>query len=67
LAAERAEDVNRALAASGIYASGLEAGSDLEMLFLALTGDQEAGHEGTFVGLGAGSGGVEPAGQEPAV
>jgi len=67
VAAERAEDVNRALAASGIYASGLEAGSDLEMLFLALTGDQEAGHEGTFVGLGAGSGGVEPAGQEPAV
>lgn len=60
VAAARAEDVNRALAASGIYASGLEAGSDLEMLFLELTGDQEAGHEGTFVGLAAAAGRVTP-------
>lgn len=34
----RAADVNRALAAAGIYASGLEPGSDLESIFLELTG-----------------------------
>ena len=61
VAAERAEEVNRALAASGVYASGLEAGNDLEMLFLELTGDQEAGHEGTFVGLRAPADGDSPA------
>ncbi|MGO9208155.1 MAG: hypothetical protein ACLQBX_18585, partial [Candidatus Limnocylindrales bacterium] len=66
VAADRAEEINHALAASGVYASGLDAGSDLEMLFLALTGDQEAGHEGTFVGLGAGNGSPGPAGQGPA-
>lgn len=66
VAADRAEEINRALAASGVYASGLDAGSDLEMLFLALTGDQEAGHEGTFVGLGAGNGSPGRAGQGPA-
>ena len=33
----RAADVNRALAGAGIYASGLESGSDLESLFLELT------------------------------
>jgi ABC-2 type transport system ATP-binding protein len=37
IAADRAADVNRALAEAGIYASGLEAGSDLESLFLELT------------------------------
>ena len=37
LAADRAAEVNRALAGAGIYASGLEAGSDLESLFLQLT------------------------------
>jgi ABC-2 type transport system ATP-binding protein len=37
IAADRAADVNRTLAAAGIYASGLEAGSDLESLFLELT------------------------------
>jgi ABC-2 type transport system ATP-binding protein len=51
VAAERASDVNRALAEAGIYASGLEAGSDLEGLFLELTGGQDAGHEGTFQGI----------------
>ena len=61
VAAKRAEEVNRALAASGVYASGLEAGNDLEMLFLELTGDQEAGHEGTFVGLRAPADGDSPA------
>jgi ABC-2 type transport system ATP-binding protein len=49
---DRAAEVNRALAAAGIFASGLETGSDLESLFLSLTGGpQEAGGEGTFFGL----------------
>ena len=34
----RAADVNRSLAQAGVYASGLEAGNDLEALFLQLTG-----------------------------
>lgn len=34
----RAMEINRALAEAGIYASGLEPGSDLETLFLELTG-----------------------------
>ena len=37
IAADRALEVNRALAQAGIYASGIEAGSDLESLFLQLT------------------------------
>jgi hypothetical protein len=53
---DRAAEVNRTLAAAGIFASRLETGSDLESLFLSLTGGaQEAGHEGTFFGL-AGAG-----------
>jgi ABC-2 type transport system ATP-binding protein len=52
LAADRAEDVNQTLAGAGIYASGLESGADLEMLFLDLTGGNGSpGGEGTFVGL----------------
>ena len=48
----RAPDVNRALATAGIYASGLETGSDLESLFLALTsGPASTSREGTFFGL----------------
>jgi ABC-2 type transport system ATP-binding protein len=39
---ERAADVNRALAEAGIYASGLETGSDLESLFLELTAGADA-------------------------
>jgi ABC-type multidrug transport system ATPase subunit len=63
--AEQAEDVNRTLAGAGIYASGLESGTDLEMLFLELTGGQSLGNgEGTFVGLGALNNGA-PAGKEP--
>jgi ABC-2 type transport system ATP-binding protein len=51
----RATDVNRALAVAGIYLSGLETGSDLESLFLALTaGAPSAGREGTFFGLAGG-------------
>ncbi len=41
IAADRASDVNRALADAGIYASGIEAGSDLESLFLQLTAPPE--------------------------
>ncbi len=49
---ERAAEVNRALATAGIFASRLETGSDLESLFLSLTGGSaQAGHEGTFFGL----------------
>ena len=52
----RAAEVNRALVQAGIYASGLEAGSDLESLFLELTrGDGSGGHEGTFFGVAGGS------------
>jgi ABC-2 type transport system ATP-binding protein len=54
--ADCAEEVNRLLAGAGIFASGLESGSDLEMLFLQLTGGQAATGEGTFVGLGAANG-----------
>ena len=51
-APERASEMNRALAGAGIFASGLESGSDLEMLFLGLTGGQPAaGSEGTFQGI----------------
>jgi len=52
VAPDRAAEVNRALATAGIFASGLETGSDLESLFLSLTGGpQEPGGEGTFFGL----------------
>ena len=57
LAADRAEDVNQTLAGAGIYASGLESGTDLEMLFLELTGGNGPSNgEGTFVGLGGPNG-----------
>jgi ABC-2 type transport system ATP-binding protein len=57
IAPDRAADVNRTLASAGIYATGLETGSDLESLFLELTrADSAADHEGTFFGLaGAGT------------
>src|SRR4051812_8906875 len=42
IGSDRTEDVNRALVDAGIIASGLESGSDLEMLFLELT-SSEAG------------------------
>ncbi len=46
---DRAAEVNRALAAGGIYASGIETGSGLESLFLELTASEASGnHEGTF-------------------
>jgi ABC-2 type transport system ATP-binding protein len=49
---DRAAEINRVLAGAGIYASGLETGSDLESLFLELTrAEPTASHEGTFFGL----------------
>lgn len=45
----RAAEVNRRLAEQGIFASGLESGTDLELLFLELTGgDTKGSSEGTF-------------------
>ena len=41
IAPERASDVTRVLAEAGIYVSGMEAGSDLESLFLELTGGSD--------------------------
>jgi ABC-2 type transport system ATP-binding protein len=53
---DRAADVNRTLVQAGIFASGLEAGSDLESLFLELTrGDGSDSHEGTFFGVAGGT------------
>jgi ABC-2 type transport system ATP-binding protein len=46
---ERAGEVNRALVARGIYATRLEAGSDLEDLFLELT-KSASDPDGTFMG-----------------
>ncbi len=49
---DRAGEVNRVLAGAGIWATGLETGNDLELLFLELTGGESpAGGEGTFFGL----------------
>ncbi len=59
--ADRAEEVNQKLAGAGIFASGLESGTDLEMLFLELTGGHPIGGEGTFVGLGGPGGGANGA------
>ena len=45
----RAAAANRALAETGIYASALESGNDLESIFLQLTGGEPSpGGEGTF-------------------
>jgi ABC-2 type transport system ATP-binding protein len=43
VAPTRAQEVNRALAAAGVYASALHGGSDLESLFLQLTGPTDPG------------------------
>jgi ABC-2 type transport system ATP-binding protein len=45
IAPSRAAEVNRALVAAGIYASGLQSGTDLESRVLELTGGEQA--EGT--------------------
>ncbi len=55
---DRASELNRALSQAGIYASGLEAGNDLEELFLSLTRSESGSDpDGTFAGRPA-----EPAG-----
>jgi ABC-2 type transport system ATP-binding protein len=41
-AQSRSAEVNRTLAEAGVFAAGIEAGSDLESIFLELTGDGEA-------------------------
>jgi ABC-2 type transport system ATP-binding protein len=58
---ERVADVNRALGSAGIWAIGLEAGNDLELLFLQLTGGEPpAGGEGTFFGIAGAQPGATP-------
>jgi ABC-2 type transport system ATP-binding protein len=52
----RAGAVNRALAEAGIYASALESGTDLEELFLELTGGTAPSSEGTFGAAGVSAG-----------
>jgi hypothetical protein len=54
----RAGEINRTLAEAGIYASGIESGTDLEELFLELTGGGQPSTEGTFGGI------TSPAGQD---
>jgi len=62
IAPERAEEITRRLAGAGIFVSGMESGTDLEMLFLELTGGQAIG-EGSFIGLSAPGNGDEAAGK----
>jgi ABC-2 type transport system ATP-binding protein len=60
---DRAGEINRALAGAGIWATGLESGNDLEMLFLGLTGGEPVqGGEGTFFGMAGAGPGRGPAG-----
>jgi hypothetical protein len=54
----RAGEVNRRLAEAGIFASGLESGTELEQLFLELTGG-ETSTEGRMQGIGAPSSGAQ--------
>jgi ABC-2 type transport system ATP-binding protein len=63
----RAGEINRILADAAIYASGLESGTDLEMLFLELTGGSGASNEGTFgiAGVAAGTAPGGPSGSGP--
>jgi len=66
IAPDRAQEVSQKLAGAGIYVSGMESGTDLEMLFLELTGGQAITGEGTFVGLGATANGSATTGKETA-
>jgi ABC-2 type transport system ATP-binding protein len=60
---DRVGEVNRTLAEAGIWATGLESGNDLEMLFLGLTGGEPVqGGEGTFFGMAGAGPGRGPAG-----
>ena len=62
VAPDLAEAISQKLAAAGIFVSGMESGTDLEMLFLELTGGQISG-EGNFVGLPASANGDASAGK----
>ena len=53
-----------ALAETGIFAAGLESGTDLELLFLELTGGTDASNEGTFGAAGAAPGAVRERGPD---
>jgi ABC-2 type transport system ATP-binding protein len=66
IAPDRAQEVSQKLAGAGIYVSGMESGTDLEMLFLELTGGQAITGEGTFVGLGGTANGSATTGKETA-
>jgi ABC-type multidrug transport system ATPase subunit len=58
---DRIAEINRTLGAAGIWAIGLEAGNDLEMLFLELTGSAPvAGPAGTFFGFAGAQAGDSP-------
>ncbi len=49
---DRTGEINQTLGSAGIWATGLESGTDLERYFLELTGgEQVKGGEGTFFGL----------------
>ena len=54
----RAAEVNRRLAEAGIYASGLDSGTELEQLFLELTGG-ESSTEGRMQGIGTPASGTK--------
>ena len=49
---QRAAEVNQALVAGGVYASGIAAGSDLESIFLSLTATAPASATGAGSGWG---------------
>ncbi|MFI5258222.1 MAG: ATP-binding cassette domain-containing protein [Candidatus Limnocylindrales bacterium] len=64
IAPNRAGEISQKLAGAGIFVSGLESGTDLEMLFLELTGGGgPSGGEGSFVGLGGPDNGTATAGK----
>ena len=51
-ASDRSGEINQVLGTAGIWATGLESGTDLEQFFLELTGGEPVkGGEGTFFGL----------------
>jgi ABC-2 type transport system ATP-binding protein len=63
LTPDRTGEVNRLLGEAGIWATGLESGNDLEMLFLGLTGGEPVpAGEGTFFGMAGAGPGPGPAG-----
>jgi len=62
VAQDQAAEVNRVLAGSGVFASGLESGNDLETVFLTLTGGP--GPEQSHLGPPPGWGQPGPQGQQ---